>query len=377
MTSYLPRNQSLDSADLVVIGAGIVGLAHAVDAVRRGLSVAVIERDERATGASVRNFGHGCFTAQDGDALRYAMAARTGWLRLAKEAGFWLRDSGTVVVARAEDEYAVLEEFHAVRDDQVVLLDAAEIAGRMPVGPGVIGGAWLPMDVRVDPREAPHAIAGWLAARGVRFHWATTVHTVEPGRLGTSRGQVRAGRVVMAVGHDVDRHFPELAEQAGLRRCALHMLRVRDPHGQKIAPAVLTGFSLLRYDGFGACPTLPALRTRLESEHPDLLDAGLNLMFTQRPDGDLTIGDTHAYATTLEPFNADELDQHVLVEAGRLLGVESLTVRERWRGVYASAPEPFLIAAPMPGVRVVSVTSGVGMTTALGLAPEVLDDLLR
>jgi hypothetical protein len=30
----------------------------------------------------------------------------------------------------------------------------------------------------------------------------------------------------------------------------------------------------------------------------------------------------------------------------------------------------------MPDVRVVSVTSGIGMTTALGLAPEVLDDLL-
>ncbi|MGW4664911.1 TIGR03364 family FAD-dependent oxidoreductase [Streptosporangium sandarakinum] len=376
MTSHLLRNQPLDSADLVIVGAGIVGLAHAVDAVRRGLSVTVIERDERATGASVRNFGHGCFTVQDGDALRYATAARTTWLRLAREAGFWLRDGGTVVVARAEDEYAVLEEFHAARGDQVVLLDPAEVAGRVPTGPGVTGGAWLPMDVRVDPREATHAIAGWLAAHGVRFHWGTTVHTVEPDLVGTSRGRIRAGRVVVAVGHDVDRHFPELAEQAAVRRCALHMLRVHDPHGQAVDPAVLSGFSLLRYDGFAACPTLPALRARLEANHPALLAAGLNLMFTQRPDGDLVIGDTHAYATTLEPFNADELDRHVLAETGRLLGVDRLTVRERWRGVYASAAQPFLVATPMSGVRVVSVTSGIGMTTALGLAPEVLDDLL-
>ena len=59
-----------------------------------------------------------------------------------------------------------------------------------------------------------------------------------------------------------------------------------------------------------------------------------------------------------------------------LLGVPALTVRQRWRGVYASAPDPFLIATPFPGVRVVSVTSGIGMTTALGLAPAVLDDLM-
>ncbi|GII03845.1 oxidoreductase [Planobispora takensis] len=366
----------LDSADLVVVGAGIVGLAHAVDAVRRGLSVAVVERDERAVGASVRNFGHGCFTAQDGPALRYAMAARSAWLRLAREAGLWLREGGTVVVARAEDEYAVLEEFRHARDGQVELLDAAAVAGRVPVGPGAVGGAWLPMDVRVDPRQAVHAIAAWLARRGVRFHWATAAHTVEPGLVVTGRGRIRAGRVVVAVGHDVDRHFPELAERAGLRRCALHMLRVRDPHGRTVDPAVLTGFSLLRYDGFAGCPTLTAVRKRMEADHPELVEAGLNLMFTQRPDGDLTVGDTHAYATTLDPFNAEILDRYVLAETARLLGAERLEVRERWRGVYASAAEPYLVAAPVPDARVVAVTSGIGMTTALGLAPEVLDDLL-
>ena len=50
---------------------------------------------------------------------------------------------------------------------------------------------------------------------------------------------------------------------------------------------------------------------------------------------------------------------------------------ERWRGIYASAPEPFLTATPAPLTRAVSVTSGIGMTTALGLAPAVLDDLLQ
>jgi len=35
-----------------------------------------------------------------------------------------------------------------------------------------------------------------------------------------------------------------------------------------------------------------------------------------------------------------------------------------------------LIAQPHPGTRVVSVTTGTGMTTALGIAPAVLDQLL-
>lgn len=58
----------------------------------------------------------------------------------------------------------------------------------------------------------------------------------------------------------------------------------------------------------------------------------------------------------------------MLRETARLLGVPSLTARRRWTGVYASAADDILIAAPHPTTRVVSVTSGIGMTTAFGLA---------
>ncbi|GII88543.1 FAD-dependent oxidoreductase [Sphaerisporangium siamense] len=374
MTNGLLRRP--ERADVVVVGAGIVGLAHACEALARGRSVVVVERDERAVGASVRNFGHGCVTAQDGTALAYARTARETWVRLARSAGFWLRESGTVVLARAEDEMAVLEEFHALRGDEAVPLDRAGVEARVPAGPDVVGGAWLPMDVRVDPREAVPATAAWLAARGVRFLWGTAALAVEPGLVRTSRGDLAAGHVVVAVGHDVDRHFPEIADEAGLVRCGLQMMRVRGPAAGAVDAAVLSGFSLMKYPGFASCPSLSALRDRLTGGHAELVAAGLNLMLTQRPDGDLTVGDTHTYARTLDPFGHEHLDEGILAQVANLLGTP-LTVRERWRGVYASAPgRDFLVATPAPGVRVVSVTSGVGMTTAFGLAPAVLDGLL-
>ena len=50
--------------DLIVVGAGIVGLAHAYTAATRGRSVLVIERDGACLGASIRNFGFVTITGQ-------------------------------------------------------------------------------------------------------------------------------------------------------------------------------------------------------------------------------------------------------------------------------------------------------------------------
>ena len=50
-------------------------------------------------------------------------------------------------------------------------------------------------------------------------------------------------------------------------------------------------------------------------------------------------------------------------------------VLERWTGTYASAAGHSLIEAPLPGVRLVTVTGGTGASTAFGLAEEVIAGL--
>lgn len=365
-------------ADLVVVGAGIVGLAHAAEAVARGLSIVVVERDARPVGASVRNFGHGCVTGQAGGVLELARAARRRWIELGAQAGFWVGETGALVVARAEDERAVIEELAAQRGDEVRLLDPAEVCERAAVHRDeVVGGAHLALDVRVDPVAAVPSLASWLAAQpGVTFRWTTSLVGIEPGLVRTSRGAIEAGHVVVCVGHDVDHLFPDISAEAAIERCWLHMLRVDSPDGARFDPAVLSGTSLLRYAAFASCPSARDVRARFERDHPELLAAGVNLMFTQRPDGTLTIGDTHHYGPSIDPFRPEELDALLLAATARLLGVERLRVRERWQGVYASAADDYLVATPVEGARVVSITSGIGMTIALGLAPVVLDDLL-
>jgi D-hydroxyproline dehydrogenase subunit beta len=370
-------SDSSSSSDLIVVGAGIVGLAHAVAAVERGLSVTVVERDDRAVGASVRNFGHACITAQTGEALRFAEHARKTWLHLGERAGFDVAECGTVVVARSEEEFAALEELAAERGrDQVRLLTSADTTEAAPVSADNLrGGALLPLDLRVEQRRACAAIAEWLAAQpGVEILWSTTVLDVEDGLVRTGRGTLRGDRVVVCAGHDLDRILPETAEEGGMRRCVLQMLQLRAP-GVRLNPALLTGTSMLRYPALAATEGARVLRARLTEQRPELLSASVNHMMTQLPGGDLVVGDTHVYARTPDPWSSEDFDELLLAETRALLGRDDLAVVRRWQGIYASADGEFLRTRVSPGITAVAVTSGIGMTTAFGLAPSVVDSL--
>jgi FAD dependent oxidoreductase TIGR03364 len=329
----------------------------------------------------VRNFGHVIVSAMaDGEPLACALEARARWVRLGRDADVPVTQEGTLIVARHEDELAVLEGLAAGDPARAVrMLTSVQVAQLAPIATeGVLGGAHATLDLRVDPRVAAGRIADWLHRRGVRFLWGVAACDVEPPSVTTTAGRVAAGCVVVCPGPDVMTLFPDaFAARAELTRCKLQMLRVRAPAGRRYGPALITGLSLRRYPSFSAQPASAEVEDRLQRERPELLAAEVHLIVTQRPSGDLIIGDTHEYGMAVSPFGDERLDELVLGEARALLGVDRLEVRERWHGVYPVAPgDPTLVVAPRPGVRVVSIVSGVGMTMALGVAPAVIDDLL-
>jgi len=360
----------MDRVDLAVVGAGIVGLGHALAAARRGLRVAVVERGAAITGATVRNFGHIGTSVHTGEAREYAERARELWLGLAGPAGLCLRETGSLVVARAADELAVLEEAGAEDSGVGELLTAAQVAERAPVV-GAVGGMLRPRDLQVDPREAGPAIARHLAELGVAFHWRTSALGAEPGVLHTSRGEIRAEAIVVAVNHDVDQLYPAIAEEHGVVRCGLDMLLA---DGVGLGLPLLTGSSMLRYSAFASAPSAAAVRERYAREEPEVLARDVNQMYTERPDGTLVVGDTHDRGEAVLPFQ-EEGAFALLERLGAELFGRPLRVRERWQGVYASAPQDFLRVAPADGVRVVAITTGIGMTTGLGLGDSVVDEL--
>ncbi|GGD62222.1 TIGR03364 family FAD-dependent oxidoreductase [Microbacterium murale] len=364
------------AAGLVVVGSGIIGLGAAYAGIRRGLSVIVLDRTDGPVGATIRNFGHICIGAQSGLAREFADASRDIWLRLATDAGFWLRESGTLVAARQADELSVLERAaHAQgADADIRMLDADELLNRAPLRrDAVIGGALITPDLQTDPREAAGAIVRHLASLGVEFRFRTAATVVASGSVQTTRGVIDAGLVVVATGHDIDQLLPDLAESAGVVRCALDMMRVSAPLKHALDAPLLTAWSLLRYGRFAAFAETTALRERLHAERPELAALDLNQMYTQLPDGSLILGDSHAKAIQPGPFQPEAAFDAFLDEASALFDVDEFRVLERWQGVYASAASEFLIEQPEPALHVIAATTGIGMTTGLGLAERTLD----
>jgi FAD dependent oxidoreductase TIGR03364 len=361
------------SADVCVVGAGIVGLSHALEARSRGLSVVVLERSQRSIGASVRNFGHVIVSGMAaGRPLEAALRARERWLDVGGRAGLDVQECGTVIAARSGDELEVLAGVADEPARGARLVSAEQVGALVPIPVrGLVGGLHATRDLRVDPRGA---VAG-LAALVDDVRFGAPVHAVATGEVHGAGIEVRAERVIVCPGPDYDCLAPALVPaRAGLTRCKLQMLRVGAPDGRRYGPALLTGLSLLRYPGYRAQTGADALAARIAAESPELLKRGVHLIVTQLPGGDLILGDTHEYGDAVSPFGDEALDELVLTQARRLLGVQHFDVRERWHGTYPTAPgDPFLIEHPLPGVSVVEVVSGIGMTTALGLAALTFD----
>ena len=254
----------MQRVDLAIVGAGIVGLAHAVHAVRAGLSVTVIERDPRARGASVRNFGMLAIVAQSPGAERESALQALGlWKEIGKRARFSVEQAGCLFIARRSEEMSVLEEAEVPASNLISARNLSDYAPSLRTD-AVLGGLWSPDAWKVDQRQATARIADWLAREhGVAFRFSTEVKAIDAPQLETSRGPIMASHAILCGGDEFRSLFPEAFAETGVARCQLQMLRTKpQPRDWRLKPFLLGGLSLTRYSAFAACASLPALKER-------------------------------------------------------------------------------------------------------------------
>lgn len=363
--------------EVAVVGAGIVGLAHAWSAAKRGHRVTVFELSPAACGASVRNFGMIWPIGQPaGECHAIALRSRELWLELSHAAGVWVNECGSIHLAHRNDEFAVLEEFAAKSSAlgyPCELLTVKEVSRRSSAANrDGLGGLFSPTELCVNPRTAIAGTASWLAKQhDVKFYFDTTVTALEANLLRTATGQqFRIDRTVVCSGADFETLFPETLATSGLVRCKLQMLKTRpQPAGWKLGPHLASGLTLRHYANFAVCESLAALKRRVATETPELDRFGIHVMASQNDAGEVILGDSHEYGADIAPFDKSAIDELMLRELRTILRLPDWTIAERWHGVYAKHPHaPVFEASPLPNVHVCTGTGGSGMTMSFGLA---------
>lgn len=369
--------------DLVVVGAGIVGLSMARAAALKGKKVAVVERNARAVGASIRNFGFVTISGQKaGDHWERARRSRDIWLEVAAEAGIEVLHRGAVMPAYRPEAEAVVDAFLATpMGEGCRRLSPSEALEHVPSirNVGMRAALWSPHELRVESRDAIPRIAAWLEQRhGVTFHWNTAVTAIEGTKVSTSRGQMEAEATIVCPGDDFSSLFPQCILATKVRVCTLQMMRIMPATASRFGAAVMSDLSLGRYDGFADLPEGRALGARLDAELGEMRANGIHLIAVQSADGSLVVGDSHIYGEASEPFSRERIDTLILDAFDQVFDLPGRHVIERWSGTYASSTErPVIVDSPADNVRLVIVASGTGASTGFALGEQVINTLYR
>ncbi|MFO3673166.1 TIGR03364 family FAD-dependent oxidoreductase [Pseudomonas protegens] len=371
-------------SDLLIVGAGILGLSHAYAAAKRGLRVHVFERSATPLGASVRNFGQALVTGQPpGTMLELARASREIWADWQQLAGLQLKRNGSFLFARSEAEEQLLEAFCAGRalehGYRVELLQGAALndlyGGQFRHHRAALHGL---DDQQLYSREAIPQLIDYLRRDlGVQFHFSTLVRDIEPGQLRSTAGNFHAPRIVLCSGHDYQTLLADQIAALQPQICRLQMLRARPEANLNLQHALLTGLSCVHYGAFADLPEAAAVQAQILREAPHLHEHGIHLLISPTPYGELIIGDSHDYGSDPSPFNAEQVDNWLLELAEQTLGCR-VRVVERWQGVYgARGPAPFSFLEAAPGVHVALMHTGVGMSVGPAMAEGNIARLLE
>jgi glycine/D-amino acid oxidase-like deaminating enzyme len=339
--------------DVAIVGGGFTGLwtAYYLAIADPSCRVAVIERDTVGFGAAGRNGGW-CMGVvqglrhyferdpQGGAALRDAIFAAVDEVGAvckseAIDADFHKGGGLTVATDEAQAE-RLRESLQAQRELGVTEADARwlepdELVAHMRVARSC-GGAFMAHCAAVNPAKLARGVADAAERRGAAIYEQTQALAVEPGRVRTSRGLVRARRVVVAL-------EAYAAQLAGYERSILpvynHMIAT-----EPLPARVWDEIGLVEHGLFG--------------------DASRYLVYAQRTADDrIAIGGRsvgYHYGSAIAPrFDRDERVEQKVVDAlhEMLPQVRDFTITHRWGGIFGFPRD---------------LVSSVSLDTATGIA---------
>jgi glycine/D-amino acid oxidase-like deaminating enzyme len=198
-------------ADVVVVGAGIIGTTAALFLTKRGLSVLLCEKGQVACEQSSRNWGWVRKMGRDPAEIPLSIASARLWSQMntitGAETGY--RQAGIYYLCKEGKDVRKYEQWlaHArAHELDSALLGPAALKERFPTLNGAWEGAlYTQSDGRAEPSLATAAIASALRAGGGQIIENCAVRSIETAAgkvhsVVTEHGEIRCGSVVLATG---------------------------------------------------------------------------------------------------------------------------------------------------------------------------------
>ncbi|CAI0692959.1 NAD(P)/FAD-dependent oxidoreductase [Serratia ficaria] len=346
------------SADAIVVGAGIIGAACAWRLAQEGYRVRVV--DDRRAGATAAGMGH--LVCMDDNPAELALSAYS--LRLWRDvvarmpAHCAWRGCGTLWLAERPDEMAIAELKRARLEEQGVaaeMLSAGQIAEREPMlRAGLAGGLRVAGDGIL---YAPN-VARWLLADGGAALTVTGGEAValEQGAVRLADGErLAAPVVVLACGLRAD----SLLERPLLKAKKGH-LAITDRYPPRVRHQLVEL-------GYGA-----------SAHASDGTSVAFNVQ--ARPTGQLLIGSSRQFDApdvSLDP----PLLAAMLARAQHFLpSLAQMNIIRCWTGLRAASADGLPLLGPHPRhpwLWLALGHEGLGVTTALGSAALIAAQIRR
>lgn len=375
-----------ETVDDVVVGAGVLGMAHALQLSAAGRRVRVFDRvsgpEELGGGRDLGLVAP--IRLVDGDAFDLAERSLALWAELLRDIGAWFDTPGALYLAYHDDDRATLEAFAAAAPARDIRLlrpeDVSWIAPRAKQAK-LQAGLFAPHALCLDPRETLSRLATWLERmRGVEFRWSTAVTDVRAGRVVAGGETLHCDRVWVCPGADLVSLFPEALRLSGLERRRSQRMRTDPlPSAERIGPARAAGLAIAEdlapqlLGGEAARQARRAAQRRV----PGAAEVGMRLTVLQNGLGEIVFGGSDE-GGTLSPFNRCDIDRMLCDRLAAFFERRSITLSERWSCVVSRHPTRHWVQAePTPGVSVVTGLGDFGYTLALGLAERLTADVRR
>ncbi|MGH9719283.1 MAG: NAD(P)/FAD-dependent oxidoreductase [Bryobacteraceae bacterium] len=350
-----------ETADVIVIGAGIVGAACADALSREGLRVSVVESGPVGGGATAAGMGH--IVVMDDSEAQFALTnySRNLWNALASELPREIEYErrGTLWVAADDEEMGAVrskQAYYTARGVRVEALDEKALAAAEPnLRAGLAGALRVPDDAVI---YAPRA-AQWLLDRA-RLRGATV--------LAGSVTAMSGNGVVLSDGTRVSGAVTICS--AGTRAVELFPgLNMRPRKGHLAITDRYPGFVHHQLVELGY----------LKSAHGH---SNESVAFNVQPraTGQLLIGSSRQYGAAHSGVDSPFLGRMLQRAVEYMPGLARLSVIRTWTGFRAATGDSLPVIGPCPGregVYLATGHEGLGITTSLGTAAMLADLILH